>query len=53
MREDVAVVEPAPRVVLDEAGRDGLVGPERRVVDVHPRGISPTVPVDVERVEGS
>src|SRR3954454_11512141 len=27
MGEDVAVVEPATRVVLDEAGRDRFVGP--------------------------
>src|SRR4051795_6989930 len=51
MREDVAVVEPATGVVLDETGRDGFVRPHRRVVGERPRWIRPAVAVDVEGVE--
>src|SRR5918994_4420282 len=51
MREDVAVVEPATRVVLDESGRDALVRAHRRVVGERARRILPAVPVDVEGVE--
>ena len=51
MREDVAVVQPATGVVLDEAGRDGFVRAHRRVVSERPRWIFPAVAVDVERVE--
>ena len=36
--EDVAVVEPAPRVVLDEFGPEGVRRPERFVVDDPPDG---------------
>src|SRR4051794_30781971 len=51
MGEDVTVVQPAAGVVLDEAGGHGLVGTEARIVHGGARGVAPTVPVDVERVE--
>ena len=49
--EDVAVVEPPPRVVLHEVRADRLVRPQRRAVDERPAGVAPAVAVDVEGVE--
>ena len=52
MAPDVAVVEPAARVVLGEAGGRDVAGAERDVVDRRPAdGRHPAVSVDVEGVE--
>ena len=47
----MAVVQPAARVVLDEARGDRLVRPHGRGVDEGARGVLPAVSVDVEVVE--